>query len=340
MFFQVLFHALTSSNTWQTALTFAALLVLPALGGVISERSGVVNIAMEGMMLAGAFASVIITLQFFKLGVNNALCVILGVVAAILAGGLMAMIHGVVSINFKANQIVSGVAINIFALGLTSYLLFVLTPAGQGVPSLPASLLLPTPSWGPLSKIPWLGNVLFQQNIIFYIAILILIGVQFLLFRTNIGLRIRAVGEHPQAADTAGVNVRFLRYMCVISSGLLSGLAGAYLALGVSGIFLDGMTNGRGFIALAAVIFGKYTAIGAAIACLIFGLGNGLSYALQDLNLGSLLNTLPYVFTLIALVGLVGRTTPPAADGIPYEPGRSEERRVGKECRSRWSPYH
>jgi len=326
MFFQVLFKALTSSNTWQTALLFAALLVLPALGGVISERSGVVNIAMEGMMLTGAFAAVMITLLFHNLGVNDTLCVILGVLAAILAGGAIALILAVVSINFKANQIVSGVAINNFALGLTSYLVYVLTPAGQGVPSLPASLLLPTPSWGPLSKIPWLGNVLFQQNIIFYIAILILIGVQFLLFRTNIGLRIRAVGEHPQAADTAGVNVRLLRYLCVISSGLLSGLAGAYLSLGVAGLFNPGMTAGRGYIALAAMIFGKYNPLGAAVACLIFGLGYGLSIStLADLssnpNLPYLLQTLPYVLVLIALVGLVGRTTPPAADGIPYEPG-------------------
>jgi simple sugar transport system permease protein len=325
MFFQVLFHALTSFNTWQTALQFAALLVLPALGGVISEKSGVVNIAMEGMMLTGAFAAVMITLLFHNLGVNNALCVILGVLAAIIAGGIMALIHGVISINFKANQIVSGVAINIFALGLTSYLVFVLTPAGQGVPSLPNTLRLPTLSWGPLSNIPWLGNVLFQQNIIFYVAILILIGVQFLLFRTNIGLRIRAVGEHPQAADTAGVNVRLLRYMCVISSGLLSGLAGAYLSLGVAGVFNPGMTDGRGYIALAAVIFGKYNPLGAAVACLIFGLGYGISLPLQDLsnnpNLASLLYTLPYVLVLIALVGVVGRTTPPAADGIPYEPG-------------------
>src|SRR6266487_150621 len=328
MFFQVLFHALISSNTLQTALTSAALLLLPALGGVISERSGVVNSAMEGMMLTGAFASVMVTLLFYNLGVNNALCVTLGVLAAIIAGGAMALIHAVVSINFKANQIVSGVAINIIALGLTSYLLFVLTPQGQGVPSLPASLLLPTPSWGPLSHIPWLGNVLFQQNIIFYIAILILIGVQFLLFSTNIGLRIRAVGEHPQAADTAGVNVRLLRYMCVISSGLLSGLAGAYLSLGVAGVFNVNMTDGRGYIALAAVIFGKYTPLGAAVACLIFGLGVGLALPLQDLssnpNLASLLATLPYVLVLIALVGLVGRTIPPAADGIPYDPGGSE----------------
>jgi ABC-type uncharacterized transport system permease subunit len=326
VFFQVLLRALTSTNTWHTTLEFAALLVLPALGGVISERSGVVNIAMEGMMLAGAFASVMITLAMHSLGVNDALSVILGVLAAMLAGGLMALIHALASINFKANQIVSGIAINIIALGLTSYLVFVLTPQGQGVPSLPDTLHLPKLSWGPLANIPWLGYVLFQQNVIFYVAILILIGVQFLLFRTNIGLRIRAVGEHPQAADTAGVNVRLLRYLCVISSGLLSGLAGAYLALGVDYIFNPNMTGGRGYIALAAMIFGKYTPLGAAAACLIFGLGGGLGFPLQDLspnntNLPSLLQTLPYVFTLIALVGLVGRTTPPAADGIPYDPG-------------------
>jgi len=324
MFFQVLLRALTSQNTWHTTLEFAALILLPALGGVISERSGVVNIAMEGMMLAGCFASVILTLALHSIGVPDPLCVILGVLAAILAGGLMALIHAGVSINFKANQVVSGVAINIIALGLTSYLVFVLTPAGQGVPSLSDTLRLPTFPWGPLANIPWLGYVLFQQNVIFYVAILILIGTHFLLFRTNIGLRIRAVGEHPQAADTAGVNVQLLRYLCVLSSGLLSGLAGAYLALGVAGIFNPNMTAGRGYIALAAVIFGKYTPLGAAVACLIFGLGGGLALPLQDLssnpNLASLLATLPYVLVLIALVGLVGRTIPPAADGIPYDP--------------------
>ena len=253
MFFQVLLHALTSYNTWQTALTFAALLVLPALGGIISERSGVVNIAMEGMMLTGAFASVMITLLLYNRGINNSLCVILGVLAAILAGGAMALIHGVVSINFKANQIVSGIAINIFALGLTNYLVFIQTQ-GQGLPSLPGTLRLPTISWGPLASIPFLGQVLFQQNIIFYVALLILAGIQFLLFHTNIGLRIRAVGEHPQAADTAGVNVRLVRYLCVISSGVLSGLGGAFLSLGIAGIFSSNITAGAGFIALAAVI--------------------------------------------------------------------------------------
>lgn len=324
MFWQILLRSLISANTWHTTLEFAALLLLPALGGVISERSGVVNIAMEGMMLAGAFVSVMVTLAMSRLGLNAFLCVLIGTIAAILAGGVMSLIHALVSINFKADQIVSGIAINIIALGLTSYLLYVLTPAGQGIPSLPGNLRLPEPSFGPLSSIPWIGPVLFQQNLIFYLSILILIGTQFFLFRTNLGLRIRAVGEHPQAADTAGVNVRLLRYMCVLTSGLFSGLGGAYLALGVAGIFNAGMTDGRGYIALAAMIFGKYNPLGAAVACLIFGLGDGLGIPLQDLsnspNLTNLLNTLPYVLTLIALVGVVGRTIPPAADGIPYDP--------------------
>jgi ABC-type uncharacterized transport system permease subunit len=313
VFFQVLFRVLTSSDLWQATLQFGALLLLPALGGVISERSGVTNIAMEGMMLTGAYAGVMTALSTHSL--------LVGVLGAIIAGGLMALIHAVVSINFKANQIVSGIAINIAALGLTNYLLFVQT-AGQGVPSLASSLRLPTVTWGPLAKIPFLGPVLFQQNIIFYVALLVLVGIQLLLFRTNIGLRIRAVGEHPQAADTAGVNVRLVRYLCVVSSGLLSGLAGAFLALGIAGIFLPNMTAGIGYIALAAVIFGKYIPLGAAGACLIFGLGEALSVRLQDTNISpNLLSTLPYILTLIALVGLVGRTTPPAADGIPYEPG-------------------
>lgn len=313
MFFQVLFRVLGSSDLWQATLQFGALLLLPALGGVISERSGVVNIAMEGMMLTGAYAGVIIALS------TNSL--ILGVLGAMIAGGLMALVHAVISINFKANQIVSGIAINIAALGLTNYLLLVQT-GGQGVRSLAGNLRLPLITWGPLAHIPFLGPVLFQQNIIFYIALLILVGIQLLLFRTNIGLRIRSVGEHPQAADTAGVNVRLVRYLCVISSGLLSGLAGAFLALGINGIFNSDMTAGAGYIALAAMIFGKYTPLGTAIACVIFGLGEALSVRMQDSGVSPyLLSTIPYILTLIALVGVVGRTVAPAADGIPYEPG-------------------
>ncbi len=313
MFFQVLGRVLISADLWTATLQFAALLLLPALGGVISERSGVTNIAMEGMMLTGAYAAV--------MSAKATNSVIGGVLGAIIAGSLMALVHAIVSINFKANQIVSGIAINIAALGLTNYLLFVQT-RNLGVPSLSNNLRLSNISLGPLSNIPFIGPVLFQQNIIFYVAVLILLGIQFLLFRTNVGLRIRAVGEHPLAADTAGVNVRLVRYICVISSGALSGLAGAFLSLGIAGIFNQNMTAGAGFIALAAMIFGKYTPWGAGVACLIFGLGEALSPRLQGTGISaSLLSTIPYILTLVALVGLVGRTIPPAADGIPYEPG-------------------
>jgi general nucleoside transport system permease protein len=313
MIWQILLRVFTSSDLWAATLQFAALLILPALGGVISERSGVVNIAMEGMMLTGAYAAVMTGLATHS--------VLGGVIGAIIAGGLMALVHAIVSINFKANQIVSGIAINIAALGLTNYLLFIQT-GGQGVPHLSDALRLPTVSRGFLTRIPFIGPVFFQQNIIFYVAILILLGMQFLLFRTNVGLRIRAVGEHPQAADTAGVNVRLVRYLCVVSSGLLSGLAGAFLSMGIAGIFNSNMTAGTGFIALAAMICGKYTPWGTAGACLVFGLGEALSSRLQDTGVSpNLLSTLPYLLTLIALVGLVGRTVAPAADGIPYEPG-------------------
>ncbi len=313
MFLQVLLRVLPSGDLWNATLQFAALLLLPALGGVISERSGVVNIAMEGMMLTGAYAGVIIALA------TNSL--LIGVLGAMVCGGLMALVHAIVSIDFHADQIVSGIAINIAALGLTNYLLFVQT-GGQGIPSLKDYLRLPILSFGPLSKIPFLGDVLFNQNVVFYISIVILLGIHFLLFRTNIGLRIRAVGEHPHAADTAGVNVRLVRYSCVVGSGLLSGLAGAYLSMGIAGIFNSNMTAGIGFIALAAMIFGKWSPWGTAGACLVFGLGEALSTRLQDSGFSSnLLGTLPYLLTIIALVGLVGRTTPPAADGIPYEPG-------------------
>ncbi|HEY0755388.1 MAG TPA: ABC transporter permease [Ktedonobacteraceae bacterium] len=316
MILQALVQVLVSSNTWQGALQFAALLLLPALGGLISERSGVVNIAMEGMMLVGAYTGVAIAVS-----TDN---VWLGLFGAIICGGLISLIHAVVSINFKANQVISGIAINIIALGLTNYLLFVQTPNSAGFSALAPNLRLPNFSWAPLAHIPFLGAVLFQQNIIFYVAILLLVGVHFLLFRTNIGLRIRAVGEHPQAADTAGVNVRLVRYCCVVSSGLLSGLAGAFLSLGIVGIFNSNMTDGRGFIALAAVVFGKYMPLGAAGACLIFGLGESLadSAPLQQAGIDSnIIAALPYVLTLVALIGFVGRTVAPAADGIPYEPG-------------------
>ena len=304
---------LGTPGLWHATLQAAALLLLPALGGVISERSGVVNIAMEGMMLTGAFFAVAV-----DLATHNVLLAVLG---AMIAGGLMASIHAVVSIRFRADQIVSGVAINIFATGVTVFLLnrfYGLADVGQvaSKDALP-NLVVPL-----LGSIPFIGRIFFQQNLMVYVAILVLIGTQILLFRTRLGLRIRSAGEHPQAADTAGINVYLLRYGAVITSGLLSGLGGAFLAIGISNTFVPNMTDGRGYIALAAMIFGKWTPIGAFTACLIFGFGQAIYDANSSIHISQyLLSMTPYVLTLVALAAVVRRSSPPAADGIPYVPG-------------------
>ncbi len=305
-------HVLVTADLWRATLEAAALLLLPALGGVISERSGVVNIAMEGMMLTGAFFSVVADLAWH----NPWLAALVGIIA----GGLMALIHAVVSIRFRADQIVSGIAINIFAAGLTLFLVNRIYGL-QDVGHVGQSALLPYVNIPLLDQIPFLGRVLFQQNIVVYAALILLVVVQVVLFRTRLGLRIRAVGEHPQAADTAGINVYAIRYGAVITSGLLSGLAGAFLAIGISNTFVPNMTDGRGYIALAAMIFGKWRPLGAFVACLIFGLGQAIYDANSVIHVSQyLLSMLPYVLTLIVLAGIVGRSIPPAADGIPYAP--------------------
>jgi general nucleoside transport system permease protein len=304
---------LLTPDLWQAAVAAAVLLLLPALGGVISERSGVVNIAMEGMMLTGAFFGVVADLAWHN--------VWLATLVAIVAGGAMALLHAVVSIRFRADQIVSGIAINIFAAGLTVFLvrrIFGLQDVGHVGPS----ELLPNLSIPLLDQVPFVGKVLFQQNVVVYIALFLLVLVHVILFRTRLGLRIRAVGEHPHAADTAGINVYLIRYGAVITSGLLSGLAGAFLAIGVSNTFVPNMTDGRGYIALAAMIFGKWTPFGAFVACLIFGVGEAIYANNSTIHVSAyLLSMLPYILVLVVLAGLVGRSSPPAADGIPYVPG-------------------
>ncbi len=308
-----IFHLFFTANLWQATLAAAVLLLLPALGGVISERSGVVNIAMEGMMLTGAFFGVVADLAWHNPW--------LATLVAIVAGGLMALIHGVVSIRFRADQIVSGIAINIFAAGLTVFLvnrIYGLQDIGHvGQSELLPNLMVPV-----LDQIPFLGQVLFQQNVVVYAALILLVLVHVVLFRTRLGLRIRAVGEHPQAADTAGINVFAIRYGAVVTSGLLCGLAGAFLAIGVSNTFVPNMTDGRGYIALAAMIFGKWTPFGAFVACIIFGLGEAIYANNSTIHASQyLLSMLPYIITLVVLAGIVGRSNPPAADGIPYVPG-------------------
>jgi len=304
---------LLTPDLWQAALAAAVLLLLPALGGVISERSGVVNIAMEGMMLTGAFFGVVADLAWHNPW--------LATLVAIAAGGAMALIHAVVSIRFRADQIVSGIAINIFAAGLTVFLVRRIF-GQQDVGHVGQSELLPNLSIPVLNQIPFLGKVIFEQNVVVYIALILLVVVHVVLFRTRLGLRIRAVGEHPHAADTAGINVYTIRYGAVITSGLLSGLAGAFLAIGVSNTFVPNMTDGRGYIALAAMIFGKWTPLGAFLACLIFGVGEAIYANNSTIHVSAyLLSMLPYILVLVVLAGLVGRSSPPAADGIPYVPG-------------------
>ena len=306
-------HLLFTANLWQATLAAAVLLLLPALGGVISERSGVVNIAMEGMMLTGAFFGVAADLAWHNVWLATGV--------AILAGGLMAVIHAVVSIQFRADQIVSGIAINIFAAGLTVFLVTRVYGL-QDVGHVGQSELLPNIDVPGLDQLPFIGQVVFQQDVIVYVALVLLVLTHVVLFRTRLGLRIRAVGEHPQAADTAGINVFLIRYGAVITSGLLSGLAGAFLAIGISNTFVPNMTDGRGYIALAAMIFGKWTPFGAFIACLIFGLGEAIYANNSTIHISQyFLSMLPYVITLVVLAGLVGRSTPPASDGLPYVPG-------------------
>jgi general nucleoside transport system permease protein len=312
-FLRDVFSLMGTSGLWHSSLQYAALLLLPALGGVISERSGVVNIAMEGMMLTGAFFAVAADLALHN--------VVLAVLAAMVAGGVMAAIHAVVSIRYRADQIVSGVAINIFAGGITVFLinrLYGLSDVGY----VAAGDTLPNLNIPLLGGIPFIGRIFFQQNIMVYVALLMLVATQVLLFRTRLGLRIRSVGEHPQAADTAGINVYALRYGAVISSGLLSGLAGAFLSIGLANTFVPGMTDGRGYIALAAMIFGGWRPVGAFVACLIFGFGQAIYDANSSIHVSQyLLSMTPYILTLVVLAAVVRRSSPPAADGIPYIPG-------------------
>ncbi len=293
-------------------------LILAALGGIFSERSGVVNIALEGIMLIGAFFAMLISYLGAQFGLPPLVSAISGMIGAIIFGFLVSMIHAVVSIRFQANQVVSGVAINILALGLTGFLLQLIFNTSGNSPSVPNLPAAPIPV---LANIPVLGDIFFNQSPIIYIALLAVPISSFILFRTPLGLRLRAVGEHPKAADTVGVNVFSLRYLGVGLSGVLAGLGGAYLSIGQLNIFSEGMVNGRGFIALAAVIFGKWNPWGALGACLLFGFADAVQISLQNagVNIPSeFLLMLPYVLTLVALAGFIGRSTPPAAAGEPY----------------------
>jgi ABC-type uncharacterized transport system permease subunit len=289
-------------------LRFATPLIFAALGGVVSERSGVVNIGLEGMMLVGAF--------FGIYGADLTNSWVGGLLTAMIAGGLLALLHAVFAISLRADQIVSGFAINFLALGTTGYI-FLHHYGQQGTPdNVPA---VPDVSL-PISWIPFLGPALDNLNLLVWVALVLVFVVRLFVFRTPAGLRLRSVGENPRAAATVGISVYKVRYLAVITSGVFAALGGAFLSIGFVHSFNQNMTAGRGFIALAVVIVGKWRPVAALAAALMFGFSQALAQRLPVFSESSatLLQALPYVVTLIAVAGLVGRSTPPAADGVPY----------------------
>lgn len=292
-------------------LITATPLTLAALGGMMCERSGVVNIALEGIMLTGAFVGYAAAFATHNLW--------LGVLAAIVAGMLIAGLHAVLSINFLVDQIVSGTVINILAVGITGvfYRNFIESQNVAG----PGTL----PQWNVpvLSAIPVVGPIFFQNQFVTYAMLALIVIVHFTLFHTVWGLRTRACGEHPRAAETAGINVYFVRYVNVIASGALAGLGGAYFSLQQIGNFLPGMTGGRGFIGLAAMIFGQWTPVGAFLASLLFSGSDQVGSRLQSVFHVPIplqfLGMLPYILTIVVVAGAMGRAVAPAAVGRLYK---------------------
>ncbi len=295
-----------------SSLVRATPIALAALCGVISERSAVINIGIEGIMLMSAQTAVVTATVSGNLYV--------GLIAAILVGALVAAFHAYLVIRFKVDQVVSGVAINIFGTGFTSFISSRFLQ--KATDALNNSGTFPIISIPGLSKIPILGPVLFENNIVIYLMILLVVVMHIMLFYTPWGLRTRAVGEHPKAADTLGINVYLVRYVNVILGGMIAGLGGAYFTIGSVGRFDEIMTAGKGFIGLAAMIFGKWNPIGAFTSSLIFGFADSLQVKLQILRVpipSEFLLMAPYIVTMIILTGVVGRAIPPAADGQPYE---------------------
>lgn len=287
-------------------------IILGALSGILCERAGVVNIAIEGMMITGALVGAIFG-SLYGLWI--------GALVATIAGGLVSIVHALLSIKYKVDQIISGTIINIFTIGLTSYIVTKILQERDWQYLNQSGIFMPI-SIPLLSKIPYIGPILFNHNPYVYSMYILVIVLSIALFRTRWGLRLRSVGEHPKAADTLGINVFRTRYMAVILGGLLAGFAGSYFSLGSAGYFNQSMTAGRGFIGLAAMIFGKWTPVGSLGAGLLFGFAESLATNLSFLRFpvpSDLLLMVPYILTMIVLAGVVGRSRAPAADGIPYE---------------------
>jgi general nucleoside transport system permease protein len=298
------------SALFASMLRYATPLIFGALGGMFSERSGVVNVGLEGMMLMGAF--------FGIMAADKLDSWFLGLVVGILSGGAMGLLHAIWSVHLRADQIISGFAINFLALGLTGYL-FIDIYGQEGTPTdIPS---IPNVRLAFLDGVPFIGDIFGNLNLMIWIALILIPLSWLVLFKTPLGLRIRAVGEHPRAADTVGIDVYRIRYGAVIASGMLAAAGGAFLSIGFVNSFNENMTAGRGFIALAAVIFGNWKPFGAAAACLLFGFSSALAQRLPEYSDSAavLFQALPYVLTLIAVAGVIGRSVPPAADGRPYQ---------------------
>lgn len=292
------------------SVRLATPILICALGLILMERSGVVNIGAEGMMLVGSLAGVA--------GAYYLSSPWLGALLAMACTGLLALAFGFLVISARANQVVIGAAINLLGLGLTTTVSRAIFGVGASLPKIATFGQWPVPV---LSKIPVLGLFLFNHSPLAYVGLLLVPICHYFLFHTTFGLKVRAVGEHPRAADTVGINVLTTRYAMVVIGGILVGLAGAYLSIGMLSFFTEGMVAGRGFIALAAVVFGKWTPFGVLGAALFFGAAQGLGFRAQALYPqipSQLLLMLPYIMTVAALAGLVGKATPPAASGVPY----------------------
>jgi general nucleoside transport system permease protein len=275
---------------------------LPSLGASFSEKGGVVNIALEGILLVGAFGTTV--------GVYYTQSVLIGMICGMSAGLLVAYMHCIASITFKADQIVSGIAINLFAVGITKFFCKIIFNSSSN-----SARIVGLETF----NIPLLSSIPILNNPFITLCIILLILSYYVMYKTKFGLRLRAVGENPQAADSLGINVDRIRYAGVLISGIFAGLGGAWLAFDQHS-FTDGMSAGRGYIALAAMIIGKWNPIGALGACLIFGFAESVSIQLQGTTVPTqFIQMLPYVLTVIVLAGFIGRSVPPAADGIPYE---------------------
>ncbi len=298
------------------SLRLATPLAIGAFAGIWCERAGVVNIAIEGMMLFAACFG--FTTLFFLRGTALPLetAQLLAVIIALLAGGAIALLHGWLSITFRTDQIVSGTVINILAVGVTSFVRREYLLSTEAGAAKLGNFAIPV-----LSDLPVIGEAIFTNQPIFFMMFVMLAFTHIVMFYTRWGLRTRAVGEHPHAADTLGINVNRTRWINVFISGMIAGLAGAWFSLEATGSFNDGMTRGAGFIALAAMIFGKWTPIGAFGAALLFGFSDSLGIRLQMVGVGfpvQFLQMVPYAVTLVVLAGFIGRASPPKAVGQPY----------------------